>query len=185
MSAGQICCLQMRSYTQVCCFHLRSSYTLAGPCSIRALRLCPPLTFAHSLVCDCGHLADIGRDVLLLQCVHAGGRSRGGDYAVRALQALTAPHFSPTRSFAIAGIWRIQSGTYCCYNAFTRVDVRVEVTMPGSVNAYVLDAQGRRYGCDDRMWQEVLISATLRALNRPNIFTTHIDGLRSFYPFQR
>lgn len=85
----------------------------------------------------------------------------------------------------ITGSWKIQSGTYCCYNAFTRVDVRVEVTMPGSVNAYVLDAQGRRYGCDDRMWQEVLISSVLRALKKPSPFLFHIDALRSFYPFKR
>lgn len=84
-----------------------------------------------------------------------------------------------------AGSWKIQSGTYCCYNAFTRVDVRVEVTMPGSVSAYVLDTQGRRYGCDDRMWQEVLVSSVLRALSKPSSFSTHIDGLRSFSPFIR
>lgn len=54
---------------------------------------------------------------------------------------------------SLQGGWRIQSGTYCSYNAFARVDVRVEVTMPGTVNAYVVDSHGRRYAgaqrCDE------------------------------------
>eukprot|EP00124_Ichthyophonus_hoferi_P002813 Ihof_evm2s211 gene=Ihof_evmTU2s211 len=82
------------------------------------------------------------------------------------------------------GIWRIQSGTYCSYNAFARVDVRVEVTMPGSVNAYVLDAQGRRFGCDDRMWQEVHVCAVLRALYNHDPFADHIECLRYLYPIE-
>eukprot|EP00123_Amoebidium_parasiticum_P015581 comp23044_c1_seq1/m.36874 comp23044_c1_seq1/g.36874 ORF comp23044_c1_seq1/g.36874 comp23044_c1_seq1/m.36874 type:complete len:672 (-) comp23044_c1_seq1:201-2216(-) len=76
------------------------------------------------------------------------------------------------------GVWRIQSGTYCSYNAFARVDVRIEVTMPGTVNAYVLDAQGRRFGCDDRIWQEVHVCAILRALNMPSPVTHPIDALK-------
>eukprot|EP01134_Creolimax_fragrantissima_P003011 CFRG3011T1 len=83
------------------------------------------------------------------------------------------------------GSWRIQSGTYCCYNAFAGVDVRVEVTMPGTVNAYVIDSQGRRYGCDERMWQEVQICSVLRSIGKPSPFDVPIFGLRSFHPFKR
>ncbi|KNC77865.1 hypothetical protein SARC_09686 [Sphaeroforma arctica JP610] len=81
--------------------------------------------------------------------------------------------------------WRIQSGTYCCYNAFAGVDVRVEVTMPGTVNAYVLDNQGRRYGCDERMWQEVQLCSVLRYVEKPSPFDVPIFGLRTFHPFKR
>eukprot|EP01134_Creolimax_fragrantissima_P003539 CFRG3539T1 len=80
------------------------------------------------------------------------------------------------------GAWRIQSGTYCSYNALARVDVRVEVTMPGTVNAYVLDEQGRRFGCDDRVWQETQVCAVLRALSMVSPFAVHIDCLRTFKP---
>eukprot|EP00124_Ichthyophonus_hoferi_P004051 Ihof_evm1s403 gene=Ihof_evmTU1s403 len=76
------------------------------------------------------------------------------------------------------GAWRVQSGTYCSYNAFARVDVRIEVTMPGTVNAYVLDGEGRRFGCDDRIWQEVHVCAMLRVLSMPSPITHHIDALR-------
>lgn len=31
-----------------------------------------------------------------------------------------------------------------CFNAFSRVDVRVDVKIPGGVNAYVIDLRGER-----------------------------------------
>lgn len=38
--------------------------------------------------------------------------------------------------------WKVRSGTYCCFNAFSRVDMRVEATIPGGVHAYVVDLRG-------------------------------------------
>jgi hypothetical protein len=35
-------------------------------------------------------------------------------------------------------------GTCSCFNAFSRVDVRVDVKIPGGVNAYVIDLRGER-----------------------------------------
>jgi hypothetical protein len=32
-----------------------------------------------------------------------------------------------------------------CFNAFSRVDVRVDVKIPGGVEAYVVDLRGERY----------------------------------------
>lgn len=32
-----------------------------------------------------------------------------------------------------------------CYNAFSRVDVRVEVKIPGGVESYVVNVRGERY----------------------------------------
>jgi hypothetical protein len=31
-----------------------------------------------------------------------------------------------------------------CYNAFSRVDIRVEVKIPGGVESYYIDARGER-----------------------------------------
>ena len=31
-----------------------------------------------------------------------------------------------------------------CFNAFSRVDIRVDVKIPGGVNAYVIDLRGER-----------------------------------------
>jgi len=32
-----------------------------------------------------------------------------------------------------------------CFNAFSRVDIRIEVKIPGGVAAYVIDLRGERY----------------------------------------
>ena len=42
------------------------------------------------------------------------------------------------------GAWRIRGGAFCSFNAFSRVDVRVEVKIPGGVEAYVIDLRGER-----------------------------------------
>lgn len=36
------------------------------------------------------------------------------------------------------------SYSFSCFNAFSRVDVRVDVKIPGGVNAYVIDVRGER-----------------------------------------
>lgn len=33
---------------------------------------------------------------------------------------------------------------FSCFNAFSRVDVRVEVKIPGGVESYVVDTNGER-----------------------------------------
>ncbi|CAO3661422.1 unnamed protein product [Umbelopsis vinacea] len=47
--------------------------------------------------------------------------------------------------FSKSNAWRIRSGIYCCFNAFSRVDVRVEVKIPGGVESYVVDTNGERH----------------------------------------
>ena len=39
---------------------------------------------------------------------------------------------------------RIVHGTLCCYAPFSKVDLRVEVTIPGSTKAYCVNARGER-----------------------------------------
>jgi hypothetical protein len=47
-------------------------------------------------------------------------------------------------SAAAKASWKIRGGVYCSFNAFSRVDVRVEVKIPGGVEAYVIDLRGER-----------------------------------------
>ncbi|KAJ1919602.1 bud site selection protein [Mycoemilia scoparia] len=60
--------------------------------------------------------------------------------------------------------WTIQSGIFCCYNAFTHEDVRVQVNIPGSVDAYIVTASGERKDPTEQTWKECSISAMLRAI---------------------
>ena len=39
----------------------------------------------------------------------------------------------------------IDNKPHSCFNAFSRVDVRVDVKIPGGVNAYIVDLRGERY----------------------------------------
>lgn len=47
--------------------------------------------------------------------------------------------------FSKTPVWKVRNGCYCCFNAFSRVDFRVDVKIPGGVVAYVVDLRGERY----------------------------------------
>ncbi|KAJ3199494.1 hypothetical protein HDU82_000372, partial [Entophlyctis luteolus] len=73
--------------------------------------------------------------------------------------------------------WKIKSGTYCCYNAFSRVDVRVEVRIPGGVESYVVDMRGEKHRITNmNVWQETYVSAVLRAILDDNDEPDGNDG---------
>ncbi|KAF8500392.1 Chs5p-Arf1p-binding proteins-domain-containing protein [Russula emetica] len=60
--------------------------------------------------------------------------------------------------------WKVKNGCFCCFNAFSRVDVRVDVKIPGGVNAYVIDLRGERHQATPEIWQETYLSSLLRAI---------------------
>ncbi|KAJ3364098.1 hypothetical protein HDU91_002722 [Kappamyces sp. JEL0680] len=85
-----------------------------------------------------------------------------------------------------ANPWKLTSGTYCCFNAFSRVDVRVEVKIPGGVESYIVDLKGERHSItnNNAIWQETYVSAILRAIhddqNKPG--SAPLLGLRKLDP---
>lgn len=60
--------------------------------------------------------------------------------------------------------WKIHTGIYCCYNIFSRVDVRVLVKIPGGVEAYIVDERGDKHPTTDQIWSETYLSAMIRCL---------------------
>jgi len=73
--------------------------------------------------------------------------------------------------------WKIRSGTYCCFNAFSRVDMRVEVQIPGGVVSYLVDLKGDRHPItNNSLWQETYISGVLRAIMDDNDEPDGNDG---------
>ncbi|KAH6696798.1 bud site selection protein [Plectosphaerella plurivora] len=58
---------------------------------------------------------------------------------------------------------KIVEGLYCCYNAFSRLDMRVHVTIPGSVEAYCVDERGEKRKATDDLWLETYLCSVLRA----------------------
>ncbi len=86
-----------------------------------------------------------------------------------------------------------------CFNAFSRVDVRVDVKIPGGVVAYVIDLRGERcvgfFGwvvlrIDNRrshdttpeLWQETYLSAILRAILYGDDSTYWLEAYRRLDP---
>ncbi|KAJ8323647.1 bud site selection protein [Batrachochytrium dendrobatidis] len=86
--------------------------------------------------------------------------------------------------------WKIKMGTFCCFNAFSRVDVRVEVKIPGGVDSYIVDLRGDRHPITNvAIWQEAFVSAVLRAIlddnDEPDGNDGHpLLGLRKIDPLQ-
>lgn len=78
--------------------------------------------------------------------------------------------------------YKLKSGAYCCFNAFSRVDVRVVVRIPGSVDAYVVDLRGERHECTPEIWQEVYLSALLRSILYADDANYRLAGYRKLDP---
>ncbi|MBW0504708.1 hypothetical protein O181_044423 [Austropuccinia psidii MF-1] len=78
--------------------------------------------------------------------------------------------------------WRIRSGCYCCFNAFSRVDVRVEVKIPGGVEAYLIDLRGERHEPTPAIWTETYVSAILRAVLYADDPNYRLAGFRKVDP---
>ncbi|KAG8926929.1 hypothetical protein FRC01_008206 [Tulasnella sp. 417] len=78
--------------------------------------------------------------------------------------------------------WKVRSGCYCCFNAFSRVDMRVDVKIPGGVQAYVVDVRGERHEATPELWQETYLSAMLRAILYADDVNYRLAGYRKLDP---
>ncbi|KZV87719.1 chaps family protein [Exidia glandulosa HHB12029] len=84
--------------------------------------------------------------------------------------------------FAKSNAWKVRSGCYCCFNAFSRVDVRVDVKIPGGVHAKVIDLRGEQHECTAEIWQETYLSALLRAILYADDPNYRLVGFRKLDP---
>ncbi|RDB30434.1 Uncharacterized protein C31F10.16 [Hypsizygus marmoreus] len=84
--------------------------------------------------------------------------------------------------FSKNAAWKVRNGCYCCFNAFSRVDIRVDVKIPGGVNAYVIDLRGERHEATLEMWQETYVSAILRAILYSDDPTYWLEAYRKLDP---
>lgn len=76
-----------------------------------------------------------------------------------------------TSSTSITGnSWNISKSTFCAFNAFSGVDVRVEARIPGGVKSFTVDVLGIRKGTDTEGWQETFLSSILRTLKSASIY---------------
>eukprot|EP00730_Choanoeca_flexa_P003052 TRINITY_DN11271_c0_g1_i1.p1 TRINITY_DN11271_c0_g1~~TRINITY_DN11271_c0_g1_i1.p1 ORF type:complete len:613 (+),score=148.64 TRINITY_DN11271_c0_g1_i1:67-1905(+) len=50
---------------------------------------------------------------------------------------------------------------FCCYDAFTGVDLRIEIAFPGSIDTYVIDSKGQRRNSTDQDWPRTRLASAL------------------------
>ncbi|KAH6664177.1 Chs5p-Arf1p-binding proteins-domain-containing protein [Halenospora varia] len=81
---------------------------------------------------------------------------------------------------------KIVEGVYCCYNAFSRLDMRVHVTIPGTVDSYCIDERGDKRHASDELWLETYLCSVLRAYSYADDGSGEtirkIMGVRRFNP---
>lgn len=81
---------------------------------------------------------------------------------------------------------KIVEGLYCCYNAFSRLDMRVHVTIPGTVESYCIDERGDKRKATDDLWLETYLCSVLRAYSYADDGSgdtiRKIMGVRRFNP---
>ena len=72
----------------------------------------------------------------------------------------------------------IKGGVYCAYDAFSRLDVRCFVTIPGNVVTVAVDGQGAEMEVDDGLWQNLVVSGFVRRVMMvsPADPIGHLDG---------
>lgn len=80
--------------------------------------------------------------------------------------------------------WKITRACFCSFNAFSRIDIRIEVKIPGGVEAYVLDQRNERHPLSPRLWTEVYLSALLRAILYADDATYRLAGYRKVDPIK-
>ncbi|TFY80973.1 hypothetical protein EWM64_g3038 [Hericium alpestre] len=98
------------------------------------------------------------------------------------INSLTYAIEEPQAWFSNKPTWKVKNGCYCCFNAFSRVDVRVDVKIPGGVIASVIDLRGERHEATPEIWQETYLSAILRAILYSDDPTYYLDAYRRLEP---
>ncbi|KAF4984782.1 hypothetical protein FZEAL_73 [Fusarium zealandicum] len=81
---------------------------------------------------------------------------------------------------------KIVEGVYCCYNAFSRLDMRVHVSIPGTVESYCVDERGEKRQASEELWLETYLCSVLRAYSYADDGSgdtiRKIMGVRRFNP---
>lgn len=79
-----------------------------------------------------------------------------------------------------------QADSLSCYNAFSRVDMRVQVQIPGTVESYCVDERGNKLEATEEHWLETYLCSVLRAYsyadNGSGDVIKRIIGVRRFNP---
>ncbi|KAL2121121.1 hypothetical protein VTJ04DRAFT_5148 [Mycothermus thermophilus] len=129
---------------------------------------------------------------LVKQPLKSGGKPTGVYHHVTGVDASSSASLAAYintlayREFGPSATSKTLEGTYCCYNAFSRVDMRVHAPFPGSVESYCVDERGEKRKATDELWLETYLCSVLRAYSYADDGTgdtiRKIVGVRRFNP---
>ncbi|OWB66981.1 hypothetical protein B5S30_g2330 [[Candida] boidinii] len=71
---------------------------------------------------------------------------------------------SPQLWFGKNKPWKVREATYCTYNAFSKMDIRVTVNFPGGVEYIIIDCDGNQVMEKEQYWIETYVSSVVRSL---------------------
>ncbi|KAL9108277.1 MAG: hypothetical protein Q9227_006874 [Pyrenula ochraceoflavens] len=104
---------------------------------------------------------------LVKQSTKAGSRQTGVYHHVTGIDASSAASLAAyvnTLTYSPSDkSHKVVQGLYCCYNAFSHLDMRVEVKIPGRVESYCIDERGEKRVASDALWLETFLCGILRA----------------------
>lgn len=63
----------------------------------------------------------------------------------------------------LSELQRMDNNSCSCYNAFSHLDMRVDVKIPGGVESYCIDERGDKRVASEGLWLETFLCAVLRA----------------------
>lgn len=81
-------------------------------------------------------------------------------------------------SWYAGGSYTIVGGVYCSFDAFTGLDLRVEMHIgqnPG-IKHFGIDTQGRTYPTTERMWRGAFVTSGLRLITMPAAYLTCMNA---------
>ncbi|KAK1836577.1 Bud site selection protein 7 [Podospora conica] len=129
---------------------------------------------------------------LLKQPVRNAGKQFGVYHHVTGIDASSSASLAAYintltyKEFGHSATTKTVEGTYCCYNAFSRVDMRVHAPFPGSVESYAVNDRGERLKATEELWLETYLCSVLRAYSYADDGTGEtirkIIGVRRFNP---
>ncbi|MCJ1276615.1 hypothetical protein MMC21_004421 [Puttea exsequens] len=105
--------------------------------------------------------------VHLIKQARSGGRQSGVYHHVTGVDASSSASLAAYVNTLVYSpndkTHKVISGLYCCYNAFSHLDMRVEVKIPGGVESYCIDERGDKRVASEGLWLETFLCAVLRA----------------------
>lgn len=63
------------------------------------------------------------------------------------------------------GEWKVVKGYFCIFDAFSRIDIHLQITIPGTMKLYGFTVDNELVTVNDRLWERALVSSTLRSTN--------------------